>query len=118
MTTVCALAQEPDEATKIWALKRAYQLNGNSMVGPTIDLTGESPYGVVVKPEKVVPVAAPEEKNEVDKAADTNENARQRFMNRTLRATKQQLAESKSDLCERHHMHKVFTPDHKSWHCK
>jgi hypothetical protein len=32
-----------DEATKTWALKRAYQLNGNSMVGfgANIDLTDE-----------------------------------------------------------------------------
>jgi hypothetical protein len=32
-TTIAAAQEVPDEATKIWALKRAYELNGNSMVG-------------------------------------------------------------------------------------
>jgi hypothetical protein len=47
-----ARAQEVDEATKAWALKRAYQLNGDSMSGcrmradagwscRSIDLSGE-----------------------------------------------------------------------------
>ena len=45
-------AQEVDDATKAWALKRAYQLNGDSMVGcrlradaewscHSVDLSGE-----------------------------------------------------------------------------
>jgi hypothetical protein len=47
---------EPDEARKVWALKRAYELNGNSMVRHpaqgSIDLSQESPP-VVVDPGEV-----------------------------------------------------------------
>ena len=40
--TTPALAQEPTQAEKTAALKRAYELNGNSMVGwGSIDLTSE-----------------------------------------------------------------------------
>ena len=45
LSSTAAAAQQVtiDEATKTWALKRAYQLNGNSMVGfgHSIDLTDE-----------------------------------------------------------------------------
>jgi hypothetical protein len=37
--TVYVMPKIPTEAEKIEALKLAYVLNGNSMVGPTIDLT-------------------------------------------------------------------------------
>jgi hypothetical protein len=47
---------EPDEARKVWALKRAYELNGNSMVRHpaqgSIDLSQEKPP-VVVDPGEV-----------------------------------------------------------------
>lgn len=56
-----ACAQEPSEGIKIRALKRAYELNGNSMVRPlgqgSIDLSGEDlsvdsdPMGPEVKAE-------------------------------------------------------------------
>jgi hypothetical protein len=55
-----ALAQEPDEETKIRALKRAYQLNGNSMVRwGSIDLTQEdwSHPPVVVR---TIPIKPPD----------------------------------------------------------
>lgn len=43
----------PDEATKTWALKRAYQLNGNSMVGwGSIDLSKEVP----AKSVRIIPI--------------------------------------------------------------
>ena len=48
----------PDEATKIRALKRAYELNGNSMVGMgSIDLTEEmkTPPGAPVPPRTGLP---------------------------------------------------------------
>jgi hypothetical protein len=59
VATTIAIAQEaPDEATKAWALKRAYELNGNSMVGMTsIDLTKERPDPP--KAADAVPAARP-----------------------------------------------------------
>lgn len=66
-TTVAAAQEVPDEAHKAWALKRAYELNGNSMVGCTerddggyrcryIDLSKERPP---VDPPKAVDAAPP-----------------------------------------------------------
>lgn len=60
-SSAIALAEEPpSEAHKIWALKRAYELNGNSMVRlpqpgiawESIDLSKETPP----KPVKTIPV--------------------------------------------------------------
>jgi hypothetical protein len=51
-------AQEPTEERKIWALKRAYELNGNNMVRwGSIDLSKEQPGDnpVVVKTIPIVP---------------------------------------------------------------
>jgi len=48
-----------DDATKSWALKRAYQLNNNSMVGLTIDLTTEKPFTRVVPLERIMAPPAP-----------------------------------------------------------
>jgi hypothetical protein len=102
LTTACALAQEPDQATKSWALKRAYQLNGNSMVGDKmIDLSNESPYSIVVKPEKIIPTPTPTPTRE--KHADAAEVWEVR---------------RKSDICTQHHKHKVVTQGGKSWRCK
>lgn len=100
---------QPDEATKMWALKRAYQLNGNSMVGPTIDLSRETPGANAVKTERVMPVVKTEDKNELDEAADLNMNDLREFSRRF---------NMKTDVCARYHMHKVTTPDGKSWHCR
>jgi hypothetical protein len=84
-----AFAQEiPSEETKTWALKRAYQLNNNSMVGNNhmIDLTGETPFANPVKTEKVaVALPAP-------------------------------VPSPAPDVCARHKMHKVVTGN--SWKCR
>jgi hypothetical protein len=68
--STAALAEEPSEEAKVQALKRAYQLNNNSMVrwGSSIDLTNEP---IVVKTEKIIPIAG-EEFNDLDAAADIN----------------------------------------------
>lgn len=61
----------PDEATKIWALKRAYFLNGNSMVGSEmIDVSAEIPGARASQFEVLVPTVDPNVKNELDDAAD------------------------------------------------
>ena len=64
--TAPALAQEPTQAEKTAALKRAYELNGNSMVGwGSIDLTSE-PTVVRTIPiagaPRVTPAAPPPDK--------------------------------------------------------
>ena len=89
-----AFAQDaPDEATKSWALKRAYAINNNSMVGPMIDLTGETPGAVAVATQKITPVAV----------ANAEPTA---------------IPEIKPDVCQRHSMHRVVTHGGKSWRCK
>ena len=62
LSSSCALAQdEPSEAYKTWALKRAYELNGNSMVRlpkpdepwTSLDLSQTAPFS---KPVKTIPI--------------------------------------------------------------
>ena len=55
--TIYVMPQIPTEEEKILALKLAYELNGNSMVGRTIDLTKVFPMvePVQVPLEKVKP---------------------------------------------------------------
>ena len=48
--TIYVMPQVPTEEEKILALKLAYELNGNSMVGRTIDLTKVFP---MVEPSPV-----------------------------------------------------------------
>jgi hypothetical protein len=82
----------PDREVINWALKRAYQLNGNSMVGydKMIDLSKEKPFSVVVKTEKMtVEIPAP---------------------------VPTPVAKPAGDVCTRHGMHKVITGS--SWRCK
>ena len=62
LLTTTALAEEPTEEQKTWALKRAYELNGNSMTGwGSIDLTDEFRERYLVAPknqvqtEKIIP---------------------------------------------------------------
>ena len=87
----------PDETTKVWALKRAYQLNGNSMVGKTIDLSKEIfPLPVPVKTESITPVPLPAERSVQVMTAET----------------------PTADVCSRHHKRRVYTNDRKSWHCR
>jgi hypothetical protein len=52
------MPQIPDEATKIRALKRAYELNGNSMVGwgrGSIDLSKEDLSETALPPVSEIP---------------------------------------------------------------
>jgi len=91
-STATAQQYIPSEEEKVAALKRAYELNGNSMVsGTMIDLTAPR----VVKTDRIMPAppivaAAPEPKPvKVAQAAD---------------------------VCARHHMHKVVRGN--SWRCK
>jgi hypothetical protein len=61
MSSTAALAQEPTEERKIWALKRAYELNGNYMVRwGSIDLSKEQPNSSVVV--KTIPIIPDKEK--------------------------------------------------------
>lgn len=66
LLTTVASAQEPSEETKTWALKRAYELNGNSMVGcdetkcRMIDLSAE--VAARSKPDPVIVPSVPVEK--------------------------------------------------------
>jgi hypothetical protein len=63
--STAASAQEPTEARKSWALKRAYQINDYSMVGwGSIDLTNEQPDSLVIK---TIPIK-PEKNNGDDQA--------------------------------------------------
>jgi hypothetical protein len=87
-----AFAQDVTADTKIWALKRAYQLNNNSMVGPMIDLTGETPGAVAVKTDRITPAV-------VANAEPTI------------------IPEIKPDVCQRHGMRKVSIHKGKSWRC-
>jgi len=85
----------PGEEHKIWALKRAYQLNGNSMVGNNvmIDVSRETPFSTPVKTERV-PLPAPAPGPEARVAQVT------------------QVA----DICTRHGKRKVITGN--SWRCR
>jgi hypothetical protein len=86
----------PDEATKVWALKRAYQLNGNSMVGNNrmIDVSRETPFATPVKTE-TVPLPAPAPSPEV------------------------RLAQAPvADICTRHGKRRIVTNGGKSWRCR
>jgi hypothetical protein len=111
-----ALAQAPDEATKAAALKRAYEMNGNSMVRwGSIDLSEEDKAGQVTADapaHAAAEVTDPNALNPLDAQAPDWE-ARRRFMNRTFKATRNQLA---GDVCERHGMHKVVYGD--KWRCR
>jgi hypothetical protein len=63
--SAAALAQEPTEARKSWALKRAYQINDYSMVGwGSIDLSNEQPDALVIRTIPIKP-----EKNDGDDQA-------------------------------------------------
>jgi hypothetical protein len=87
-----AFAQDVTEDTKIWALKRAYAINNNSMVGPMIDLTGETPGAVAIKTEKITPAVV-------------------------ATAEPTAIPEIKPDVCQRHGMRRVSIHKGKSWRC-
>ena len=91
----------PDEATKIWALKRAYQLNGNSMVGNNhmIDLSNETPFANPVTIEKItVPMPRPAPSPEAQLA--------------------QMVPVVAADICKRHGKRRVVTNGGRSWRCR
>lgn len=90
----------PDEATKIWALKRAYQLNGNSMVGNNrmIDLSNETPFANPVTIERItVPMPRPAPSPEAQLA---------------------QMVPVVADICKRHGKRRVATHGGRSWRCR
>ena len=90
----------PDEATKVWALKRAYQLNGNSMVGNNrmIDLSNETPFANPVTIERItVPMPRPAPSPEAQLA---------------------QMVPVVADICKRHGKRRVATHGGRSWRCR
>jgi hypothetical protein len=113
----------PDEATKIKALKRAYQLNGNSMVGDhMIDVSKEDLTEHVTADQPAhaeAEIVDPKSRNALDAQADEPKDwdARRRFMNRTFRETRLRYSEAKpKDVCAKHGMHKVVYRG--SWRCR
>ena len=101
-----ALAQQiPDDAIKANALKRAYQLSGNSNWG-MIDVSGENLGANQVKTERIIPLTDPDTLNAIDA--------------RALKVTEQTEAAqvSRPDVCRRHGLRKVTTEGGRSWHCR
>jgi hypothetical protein len=104
----------PSEEAKIAALKLAYKINGNSMVGHNemIDLTKPIPVGTVKIPATDVMKAMPKtvdksvQKSEAD-VPDLNMEDLRRFSRR---------ANMKTDICARYGMHKVVVGS--SWRCR
>ena len=94
------MPQIPDEATKTWALKRAYQLNGNSMVGydKMIDVSREQPLATAVKTERIA----------VDKPVDNSGTTPAQLVQQ----------EAPPNTCTLHHRRKVYSNGGKSWHCR
>ena len=93
------MPQIPSEEAKIAALKEAYRLNGNSMVGwGSIDLTAIAVPGVV----RTIPIIP--RPPIVDKAVE-----------KPVRVAE---ATPTADICTRHHRRKVYTNNRKSWHCR
>jgi hypothetical protein len=97
------------EAEKVEALKLAYKLNGNSMVGydRMIDLTDPAVLKAdrIVTTVPVIPVPVPKP---VDADPDGGVWPK---LDKTAG-----LAEHKSDTCTRHGMHKVVSGS--SWRCR
>jgi hypothetical protein len=110
----------PSEATKRKALLKAYELNGNSMCCGSIDVSKEDLTERVAPDAPAHAAAEPVADEAADKQPDWD--ARRKFMNRTFRATRQQLAnvnretKTEKDVCQRHGMHKVTYGD--KWRCR
>ena len=84
----------PSEEHKVWALKRAYQLNGNSMVGgyTMIDVSRETPFSMPVQTERItVPLPVPSPVARVAQIAD---------------------------ICTRHGKRRIATNGGRSWRCR
>ena len=100
--TAYVTPQIPDGAIKGWALKRAYELNGNSMVGKPIDLSREAP----ATPVKIERIAATP--TVVDKPVDKPGAI----------PTVLVQQETPPNTCTLHHRRKVYSNGGKSWHCR
>jgi len=93
----------PTEAEKIEALKLAYALNGNSMVGPTIDLTDprvlEAYRNAIVGtiPDAIIEDSGPG------------------IWPKLAKPKQEKRAEAESNICTRHNMRKSIRG--KSWRC-
>ena len=96
--------EEPSWEVKRAALIDAYHANGDRMSGWGM-YERDTPRVIETKP--VTPVAKAEVKNEVDEQADLNMEDLKKFSRR---------ANYKTDICARHHMHKVVKGD--SWRCR
>lgn len=98
LMTTAAVAQEPTEQQKHDALLKAYQLNGNSMMRwGSIDIDNEpTPIRVIPIVPAPAPVLAPIPVQE--KVAD--------------------VIVPERNVCTIHGLHKVFTKDKTSWHCR
>ena len=97
------MPQIPSEEAKIAALKEAYRLNNNSMVGwGSIDLS-TAPVPNVIRTIPIIPRPPI-----VDKAV---EKPVKKLVN-VVEAT------PIADICTRHHRRKVYTRNGKSWHCR
>ena len=90
----------PTEAEKIEALKLGYALNGNSMVGPTIDLTDPK---VLEAYRNAIATEIP----------DTIEDSGPGIWPKLEKPKLEKRAES--DICSRHNMRKSIRG--KSWRC-
>ena len=99
--TAYAFPVIPSEEHKIWALKRAYQINGNSMVGNNlmIDVSRETPFSNPVKTERItVPMPRPAPSPEEQLAKMTPVKV--------------------ADICKRHGKRRVETNGGRSWRCR
>jgi hypothetical protein len=92
----------PTEAEKIEALKLAYRLNGNSMVGPTIDLTD---------PRVLEAYRAAIASDIPDTIPDSGPGIWPKLEKPKL----EKRAEVESNVCTRHNMKKSIRG--KSWRC-
>jgi hypothetical protein len=88
-----ARADEPS-----WDDKKAALMQGGFAFDPR-----------TVKTERIIPVARPEDKNELDEQADLSADKPRKFVYR---------ASVKTDTCTRHGMRKVSIRGGKSWRCK
>ena len=98
--TGTAWASEPDDATKIWALKRAYQINNGeaSAWGGGIDLSNETPEPRVIPLTKAAPLPVAQANPEHSKPAEK--------------------ARVQREVCAAHGMRRVTIRHGRSWRCR
>jgi hypothetical protein len=103
----------PSEENKKWFLERGYKLNNNRMCCGFIDvnqLRSWTDDAKPVKTERIVPVAKPEQFNEIDAQA---EDPQQKWLR--LRGDK---TFAEDNFCARYHMHAVSSKNGKGWRCR